>query len=243
MIKLGVCGATGRMGVAACRAIEADPDTELLAAIGSSGSAEEFVEAGVDAVVDFTVAEAVRENHPVLSAAGVHAVIGTSGLGAADLDALRAGFVRSHCIVAPNFALSAVLMARFAALAAPFFDTAEVIEMHHERKTDAPSGTALATAEAMAEASPEWMPDPTASETLAGARGGRGPAGIPIHSVRLKGLVAHQQVMLGGAGETLTIRQDTIDRSAFMPGMLVAAKRVVAMAPGVTVGLAEVLGI
>ena len=134
-------------------------------------------------------------------------------------------------------------MTRFAALAAPYFDTAEVIELHHDRKVDAPSGTALVTVEAMAEASDDWAPDPTSSESLPGARGGRGPAGIPVHSVRLKGLVAHQEVMLGGPGETLTIRHDTIDRSAFMPGMLLAAKRVVTLGPGVTVGLGEVLGI
>jgi len=243
VIKLGVCGSTGRMGTEACRAIAADPETELLVAIGSSGSPEEFVEAEVDAVVDFTVAEAVRNNAAVLAGAGIHAVIGTSGIGNADLEAFRAAFVRSHCIVAPNFALGAVLRTRCAALAAPVFDTAEVIEMHHERKADAPSGTALATATAMAEASADWMADPTTSETLPGTRGGRGPAGIPVHSVRLKGLVAHQQVMLGGVGETLTIRQDAIDRSAFMPGMLLAAKQVVNLPPGVTVGLGEVLGI
>ncbi len=243
MIKLGVCGSTGRMGSEACRAIAADPETELLVAIGSNGSVKEFVDAQVDAVVDFTDAAAVRENAAVWAGAGIHAVIGTSGLNDADLEALKAGFVHSHCIVAPNFALSAVLMTRFAALAAPFFDSAEVIEMHHERKADAPSGTALATVAAMAEASADWIADPTTSETLPGTRGGRSPAGIPVHSVRLKGLVAHQQVLLGGAGETLTIRQDTIDRSAFMPGMLLAAKRVVSLPPGVTVGLGEVLGI
>ncbi len=231
------------MGTEACRAIDADPDTELLAAVGSAGSVDEFVEAGVDAVVDFTVAEAVRDNMGVLATAGIHAVVGTTGLGVGDLDSLRAAFVSSHCIVAPNFAVGAVLMTRFAALAAPYFDTAEVIEMHHDRKMDAPSGTAMATVEAMAVASADWAPDHTAAESLPGARGGRGPGGIPVHSVRLKGLVAHQEVLLGGPGETLTIRHDTVDRSAFMPGMLLAVKRVVTLDPGVTVGLGEVLGI
>ena len=243
MIKVGVCGATGRMGAEACRAIDADPDTELVAAIGSAGSVAEFVEAGAEAVVDFTVAEAVRANMLPLAAAGIHAVIGTSGLGPDDTAALREAFVRSHCIVAPNFAVGAVLMTRFAALAAPFFDTAEVIELHHDRKVDAPSGTALTTVEAMAAASGDWAADPTVSESLPGARGGRGPGGIPVHSVRLKGLVAHQEVLLGGPGETLTIRHDTIDRSSFMPGMLLATKRVVALEPGLTVGLGEVLGL
>ena len=243
MVRLGVCGATGRMGTEACKAIAADPDADLVAAIGSSGSVREFVEAGAEAVVDFTVAEAVRANIAELAAAGIHAVIGTSGLSADDLDALRDAFVRSHCLVAPNFAVGAVLMTRFAAMAAPYFDTAEVIELHHDRKVDAPSGTAMVTVEAMAAASDDWAPDPTVNESLPGVRGGRGPAGIGVHSVRLKGLVAHQEVLLGGPGETLTIRHDTIDRSAFMPGMLLAAKRIVALEPGLTVGLGEFLGI
>ena len=243
MIRVGVCGATGRMGAEACRAIAADPDTELVAAIGSLGSVGEFVDAGAKVVVDFTVAEAVRANMPALAAAGVHAVIGTSGLGPGDVDALREAFVRSHCVVVPNFAVGAVLMTRFAALAAPYFDTAEVIELHHDRKVDAPSGTAMTTVEAMAAASDDWAPDPTVSEGLPGVRGGRGAAGIGVHSVRLKGLVAHQEVLLGGPGETLTIRHDTIDRSSFMPGMLLATKRVVALEAGVTVGLGEILGI
>ncbi len=243
MVRVGVCGATGRMGTEACRAVEADPDTEMVAAIGSAGSVEEFVDARAAVVVDFTVAEAVRASTPRLAEAGIHAVIGTSGLTPDDIDELRAAFVRSHCIVAPNFAVGAVLMTRFAALAAPYFDTAEVIELHHDRKVDAPSGTALTTAEAMAEASGDWAPDPTVNEVVPGVRGGRGPGGIPIHSVRMKGLVAHQEVLLGGPGETLTIRHDSIDRSAFMPGMLLATKRVVTLEPGVTVGLGEVLGI
>ena len=243
MVRLGVCGATGRMGAEACRAIDADPDTDLVAAIGSTGSVSEFAEAGAEAVVDFTVAEAVRANMGELAAAGIHAVVGTSGLGAHDVEVLRGAFVRSHCLVAPNFAVGAVLMTRFAALAAPYFDTAEVIELHHDRKVDAPSGTAMVTVEAMQAASGDWAPDPTVDESLPGARGGAGPGGIRVHSVRLKGMVAHQEVLLGGPGETLTIRHDTIDRSAFMPGMLLAAKQIVGLEPGVTVGLGEFLGI
>ena len=231
------------MGTEACKAIEADPDTDLVAGIGSAGSARELIDAGSQVVVDLTVAEAVRANAAELAAAGIHAVVGTSGLGAADIDDLRAAFVASHCLVAPNFAIGAVLMTRFAALAAPYFDTAEIIELHHDRKVDAPSGTAMATAAAMAAASDDWADDPTTDETLPGARGGRGPGGIAVHSVRLKGLVAHQEVLLGGPGETLTIRHDSIDRSAFMPGMLMAAKRIVGLGPGVTVGLGEFLGI
>ena len=242
-VRVGVCGASGRMGAEACRALEADPGTELVAAIGSTGELSAFEDAGAQVVVDFTVAEAARANLPVLAAYGMGAVVGTSGLDADDIAALRGAFVRSRCIVAPNFAVGAVLMTRFAALAAPFFDTAEVIELHHDRKVDAPSGTALKTVQAMAEASADWAPDPTTAETLPGARGGAGAGGIRVHSVRLKGLVAHQEVILGGAGETLTIRHDTIDRSSFMPGMLLAVKRAPAMAPGVTVGLEEILGL
>ena len=198
MIKLGVCGATGRMGAEACRAIDADPDTELLAAIGSAGSVEEFVEAGVEVVVDFTVAEAVRANMGVLAAAGINAVIGTSGLGADDLDDLRARFVRSHCVVAPNFAVGAVLMTRFAALAAPYFDTAEVIELHHDRKVDAPSGTAMVTVEAMAEglrrlgAGPHGQREPARSTRR--PRPGRdpGPLGAPQGTGRAPGGAARR---------------------------------------------------
>ncbi len=241
-IRVGVCGASGRMGREACKALEADPGTELVAAAGSDGSLSSFTDSRAQVVVDFTVAEAARANLPVLAAAGIDCVVGTSGLNADDAAALRRSFVRSHCIVAPNFAVGAVLMTRFAALASPFFDTAEVIEMHHDRKVDAPSGTALKTVEAMAEASGEWAPDPTSVETLPGVRGG-GDGGIRVHSVRLKGLVAHQEVILGGVGETLTIRHDTIDRSSFMPGMLLAVKRIVALDPGVTVGLEEILGL
>ena len=243
MIRVGVCGATGRMGATACGAIDADGDTALVAGIGSAGSISELIEAGAEVVVDLTVAEAVRANITELAAAGVHTVIGTSGLTVDDIEAMREAFVRSHCLVAPNFAVGAVLMTRFAALAARYFDTAEVIELHHDRKVDAPSGTALVTAEAMAEASSDWAPDPTQTEGVPGVRGGLGPAGIRVHSVRLKGLVAHQEVLLGGPGETLTIRHDTVDRSAFMPGMLMAVKRIGALEPGVTVGLGELLGI
>ena len=231
------------MGAEACRALEADPGTELVAAVGSAGPLSAFEGADAQVVVDFTVAEAAKANLPVLAAAGIGAVVGTTGLDADDLSALRDAFERSRCIVAPNFAVGAVLMTRFAELAAPFFGTAEVIELHHDRKADAPSGTALQTAEAMADASGDWASDPTIAETLPGARGGVGAGGIRIHSIRLEGLVAHQEVIFGGAGETLTIRHDTIDRSSFMPGMLLAVKRVPAMPPGVTVGLGEILGI
>ena len=145
-------------------------------------------------------------------------------------------------MIAPNFAIGAVLMMHFAALAAPWFETAEIIELHHDAKVDAPSGTAMLTAERIAAASDRWAPDPTTTEVVEGARGGRSPGGIPIHSVRLRGLVAHQEVLLGTTGQSLSIRHDSYDRSSFMPGVLLAVKAV-ADRPGLTVGLDTLLEI
>ena len=145
-------------------------------------------------------------------------------------------------VVAANFSISAVLLMRLSELAAPFFDTAEIIELHHDGKVDAPSGTAIATAERIAAASGEWAPDPTTTETLAAARGASGPAGIRIHTVRMRGMVAHQEVIFGARGQTLTLRQDSYDRDSFMPGVLLACKRV-AERPGLTVGLDALLDV
>ena len=204
--------------------------------VAVAASAVEVDPAAVDVAVDFTVAAAARENLSWCAANGVHAVVGTSGLSPDDYERCRAEFTSSNCLIAPNFAIGAVLMMRFAEIAAPYFPTAEIIELHHDKKADAPSGTAMATARAMAAASGEWAPDPTRDEVLQGARGAVGPGGIPVHSVRLRGLVAHQQVLLGTDGETLTIRHDSLDRSSFMPGVLLACKAI-ADHPGVTIGL------
>ena len=171
---------------------------------------------------------------------GSHAVVGTTGFGEADFEAIRHDFTKSSCLVAANFAIGAVLMMRFAELAAPWFETAEIIELHHDGKIDAPSGTALRTAERMAASSSEWSDDPTTSHVVEGARGGSGPGGIPIHSVRLHGLFAHQEVLLGTSGQSLTIRHDTYDRTCYMPGVLLAVKRVHER-PGLTVGLEPLL--
>jgi 4-hydroxy-tetrahydrodipicolinate reductase len=149
---------------------------------------------------------------------------------------------RVNCVIAPNFAVGAVLMMRFAELAAPWFETAEVVELHHDNKVDAPSGTAMLTVERMAEASGRWGENPTRTEVLPGARGGVGPAGIRVHSVRLRGLVAHHEVLLGTTGQSLSIRHDSYDRSSFMPGVVLAVKSV-ADHPGVTVGLDTLLGL
>jgi 4-hydroxy-tetrahydrodipicolinate reductase len=247
------------MGAEVCRAVTADPALELVAAVdpfcpgretafGSiviAASADAMTDAGVEVAVDFTQLTAARENVAWCARHGVHAVVGTSGFTEADVDELDRLFPVGGsvgCVVAPNFAIGAVLMMRFAELAAPWFDSVEVIELHHDGKIDAPSGTAVNTAQRMAAASADWAPDPTTVEAVAGARGALGPAGIRIHSVRLRGLVAHQEVLLGTDGQSLTIRHDSYDRSSFMPGVLVAVKAV-ADHPGLTVGLDQLLGL
>ena len=254
LIRVGVLGVAGRMGRAVADAVH-DAEGLVLAGAADPSAAgtevhgvtvvadvEGLLAATPDVVVDFTVAEASRATLPVLAAAGVHAVVGTSGLGDDDLATLRDAFTRSNCVVAPNFAIGAVLMMRFAEMAAPWFDTAEIVEIHHDGKVDAPSGTAVATAERMAAASAEWAPDPTTREVMPGARGGVGPADIHIHSLRMRGAVADQEVVLGTTGQTLTIRHDTTDRASFMPGVVLAVRRI-ADAPGVTLGLDALLGL
>ena len=260
-MRVGVFGAGGRMGSTVCRAVVEDPELELVAAIDPhhrgidlrqivgpdgagiqiSGDAGALTDAGAEVAVDFTEASAARANLKWCAANKVHAVVGTTGLTDADLEEMRTAFVDGvNCVVAPNFAIGAVLMMRFAEMAAPWFETAEVIELHHDAKVDAPSGTALLTAQRMASASGEWTADPTTQEVVAGARGGDGPAGIRIHSVRLRGLVAHQEVLLGTTGQSLTIRHDSYDRASFMPGVILAVKTV-GHRPGLTVGLDSLL--
>ena len=262
-LRVGVFGAGGRMGTTVCRAVAEDPALELVAAVDPfhagidlrqiigddgagiqlAGDAAALAEAGAQVAVDFTAADAARANLAWCAANRVHAVVGTTGLGDDDFARLRADFVDGvNCVVAPNFAIGAVLMMRFAELAAPWFETAEVIELHHDAKVDAPSGTAVTTANRMAAASPDWAPDPTRHEVYAGARGGEGPAGIRVHSVRMRGMVAHQEVILGAVGQTLIIRQDSYERTSYMPGVLLACKRI-ADHPGLTVGLDAILGI
>jgi 4-hydroxy-tetrahydrodipicolinate reductase len=260
-VRVGVFGAGGRMGAAVCQAVTEDPELSLVAAVDPhhagidlrqvtrvdsdlhvSSNAESFAAHGVEVAVDFTHIGAARENLAWCASHGVHAVVGTTGFTDDDLEAIRAEFSASNCFIAPNFAIGAVLMMHFAALAAPWFETAEIIELHHDAKVDAPSGTAMLTAERIAGASDHWAPDPTTNEVVEGARGGRSPGGIPIHSVRLRGLVAHQEVLFGTTAQTLTIRHDSLDRSSFMPGVLLAIKAV-ADRPGLTVGLDALLGI
>ncbi len=260
-IRVGVFGAGGRMGSTVCRAVAADPALELVVAVDPlhsgidlrqvSGAdvagqivpdAEALVRAGAEVAVDFTTAGAAMENLAWCADNGVHAVVGTTGFRPEDFDELARRFTTSNCFVAPNFAIGAVFMMRFAELAAPWFETAEIIELHHDGKVDAPSGTAMLTAARMAAASSEWGADPTESVVAEGARGGAAAAGIRVHSVRLRGLVAHQEVLLGTTGQTLTIRHDSTDRDSFMPGVLLAVKSV-ADHPGLTVGLDKILGL
>jgi 4-hydroxy-tetrahydrodipicolinate reductase len=252
------------MGATVCGAVQAAPDLVLAAAIDPAGvgravagsgvdgpaltiSAEldALADASVDVAVDFTVPGAAVHNALWCAGHAINSVIGTTGIDDAGLESLARAFPsggRIGCFVAPNFAIGAVLMIRFAELAAPWFDTAEIVELHHDAKVDAPSGTALLTAARMAAASGEWAGDPTEVEVLPGARGGTGAGGIHIHSIRLRGLVAHQEVLLGAPGQSLTIRHDSYDRQSFMPGVLLAVREVVSR-PGVTVGLEQLLGI
>jgi 4-hydroxy-tetrahydrodipicolinate reductase len=240
------------MGSLVCAAVEGDSDLELVAAVGPSAAGQTcsgvtiaaepraMADASVDVVVDFTKIDAARTNAAWAALHAVHAVIGTTGFSDADYDSLRTEFSRSNCVVAPNFAIGAVLLMRLAELAAPYFETAEVIEFHHDQKRDAPSGTAMMTARRMAAASADWAPDPTEQEVVPGARGGLADGGIRVHSVRLRGLVAHEEVLFGTTGQSLSLRHDSYDRSSFVPGVLLAVKRVADL-PGVTVGLDALL--
>lgn len=243
-MRVGVNGAAGQMGRSVCAAVEADPDLTLVAAVdrhtggpgpvdGVTISAElqAFVNARCDVVVDFTVADSARVSLPWLAVHGIHAVVGTTGFTDDDVAGFESDFGSTdgpNCLIAPNFAISAVLMMRFAEMAAPWFDTAEVIELHHTRKVDAPSGTAVKTIERMAAArDTDFAPDPTEFEVYPGSRGGVGPRGIRAHAIRMNGMVAHQEVILGAVGQTITIRQDSYDRTSFMPGVVLACKKIV----------------
>jgi 4-hydroxy-tetrahydrodipicolinate reductase len=211
-----------------------------------------LAEADVEVVVDFTHLETSKATLAHCASAGIHAVVGTTGFTEADLDDVAELFVPgsvtgANCIVAANFAIGAVLMMRFAAMAAPWFDSAEIVELHHEAKRDAPSGTSLRTAEGMTAArtaagKDEFLADATSTVVVEGARGGAGPGGIRMHSVRLPGLVAHQEVLFGSAGQGLTIRHDSYDRASFMDGVVLAVESV-ASRPGLTLGIEPLLGI
>lgn len=241
-VKVGVLGAKGRMGAEVCRAVEAAEDLELAAGVDVGDERDALTTAEV--VVDFTTPSAVMDNLKWCVERGLHVVVGTTGFDdkrIAEVEALTEANAGVGVIVAPNFGIGAVLMMQFAAAAAPHFESVEIIELHHPQKIDAPSGTARRTAELIAAArGDQRSPDATTQE-LAGARGAD-VGNVRVHAVRLAGLVAHQEVLLGGHGETLTIRHDSLSRESFMPGVLLAV-RSVASRPGLTVGIESLLGL
>lgn len=259
-IRVAVVGAGGRMGREVCRAVDGAPDLELVAAVDPSHTGasldaltgcgaglevadglEAVTDAGADVAVEFSGPDSVGANLRWLLEQGVHAVVGATGIGTYDLEAARelaeAGPARA--LIAPNFAIGAVLLMRFAAEAARHLPHVEVIELHHDRKVDAPSGTALRTAELIADARAEVPDAPLGDDQHPGARGAE-HAGVRVHSVRLPGLVAHQEVVFGGTGQTLTVRHDSLDRTSFMPGVLLACREVAGL-DGLVVGLEHVL--
>lgn len=248
MTRVAVIGAHGKMGAEVCRAVEDAGDLDLVARVDHGDNIDDISAARTDVAVDFTHPGAVMGNLDFCIRNGVSAVVGTSGFDAERLDQVGRwlGDAGSGVgvLVAPNFSIGAVLMMRFAVQAARFHESVEIIELHHPTKADAPSGTARRTAEMVAAARDESgaapMPDATTQE-VAGARGAD-IAGVRVHGVRLRGLVAHQEVLLGALGETLTIRHDSYDRASFMPGVLLAV-RAVTSRPGLTVGLEHLLGL
>jgi 4-hydroxy-tetrahydrodipicolinate reductase len=240
MIKVAVIGARGRMGSEVVKAVNEAKDLELVAQLDLGDSLDALLTSGATVAVDFTTPDSVMANLEFLISHNINAVVGTTGFDDARIAKIKSALAssKSGVLIAPNFAIGAVLMMEFATKAAKYFESAEIIELHHPNKVDAPSGTATRTAELMSaarkEAGSPAMPDATTT-SLAGARGAT-VGEIPVHSVRLRGLVAHQEVLLGGIGETLSIRHDSIDRVGFMPGVLLGVRKVVTH-PGLTFGL------
>jgi 4-hydroxy-tetrahydrodipicolinate reductase len=240
MIKVGVLGARGRMGSEVVKAVKAADDLELVAELDLGDSLETLITQGAEVVVDFTTPDSVMANLEFLISHNINAVVGTTGFDDARVAKIKSLLTssKSGVLIAPNFAIGAVLMMEFATKAAKYFESAEIIELHHPNKVDAPSGTAARTADLMSQSRKESgltsMPDATTS-SIDGARGAK-VGDIPVHSVRLRGLVAHQEVLLGGVGETLSIRHDSIDRVGFMPGVLLGIRQVISH-PGLTFGL------
>jgi 4-hydroxy-tetrahydrodipicolinate reductase len=242
-MRVGVLGASGRMGQQVCAAVDAADDLSLVAALDLDDSLDDLSDAEV--VVDFTHPDAVMDNVRFAVEHGIHAVVGTTGFSTDRLDTVR-GWLgdapRVGVLIAPNFGIGAVLSMRFAELAARYYDSAEVIELHHPNKVDAPSGTAVRTAELIAQARTAaglGAPPDATTQARDGARGSD-VAGVRVHALRIAGMVAHQEIVFGGAGETLTIRHDSLDRVSFMPGVLLAVRNV-ASRPGLTVGLEPLL--
>ncbi|HEV7452784.1 MAG TPA: 4-hydroxy-tetrahydrodipicolinate reductase [Pseudonocardiaceae bacterium] len=246
-IRVGVLGARGRVGTEVCKAVDAAEDMELVAMVDAGDWMFNVADAGAEVVVDFTHPDVVMDNVRFCVDQGIHAVVGTTGFDDARLAQVREWLAPKPdlgVLIAPNFAIGAILSMRFAAMAARFYESVEVVELHHPRKADAPSGTAARTAAliAAARAKAGMGPPPDATtQYLPGARGAD-VDGVRVHAVRLAGLIAHQEVLLGTEGETLTIRHDTLDRSSFMPGVLLSVRSVLDR-PGLTVGLDPLLGL
>ena len=245
VIKVGVLGARGKVGSEVCAAVEAADDLELVARIDAGDPIEELVSSGAEAVVDFTHPDVVMASLEFCVRHGIHAVVGTTGFDEERLTSLR-GWLEdapgTGVLIAPNFSIGAILMMRFAAAAAPFYESVEVVELHHPDKADAPSGTARRTAELVAAARRDAGRAPSPDATTTGLEGARGADvdGVRVHALRIRGLVAHQEVVLGGVGETLTIRHDSLDRASFTPGVLTGLREI-ASRPGLTVGLEHFL--
>ena len=244
-IRVGVLGALGKVGSEVCRAVDEADDTELVARIDADDELDGLVSSGAQVVVDFTHPDVVMDNLEFCLDHGIHAVVGTTGFDDERLETLRRWLADAPAVgvlVAPNFSIGALLMMRFAATAAPFYESVEVVELHHPDKADAPSGTARRTAQLIAAARREAGSGPVPDATSSALEGARGAdvEGIRVHGLRIRGLVAHQEVVLGGLGETLTIRHDSLDRASFTPGVLVGV-RAIASHPGLTVGLEEFL--
>jgi len=245
VIRVGVLGARGKMGSTVVDAVNSAPDMEIVAALDLGDELDALVANKAEVVVDFTTPDSVMGNLAYLIEHGIHAVVGTTGFDEPRLANLRSQLAKAPSVgvlIAPNFGLGAILMMEFAKKAAPLFESVEIVELHHPNKVDAPSGTAKRTAElitdARAKAKSVAMPDAT-KESLDGARGAK-VGEVPIHSVRARGFVAHQEVIFGGVGETLTIRHDSLDRQSFMPGVLLGIRSALS-APGLTVGLENFL--
>ncbi|MEZ0581070.1 4-hydroxy-tetrahydrodipicolinate reductase [Nocardioides sp. MH1] len=244
-IRVGVLGARGKVGAEVCKAVEAADDLELVASVDQDDPVDALVDGGAQVVVDFTHPDVVMDNLEFCVDHGIHAVVGTTGFDQNRLDILGDWLVHSPgtgVLIAPNFSIGAILMMRFAAVAAPFYESVEVVELHHPDKADAPSGTARRTAELIAAARREVGSGPVPDATSTSLDGARGAVvdGIHVHGLRVRGLVAHQEVLLGGVGETLTIRHDSLDRVSFTPGVLTGVRQV-SSHPGLTVGLEHFL--
>ncbi|MEU3982305.1 4-hydroxy-tetrahydrodipicolinate reductase [Streptomyces sp. NPDC026672] len=244
-LRVAVLGAGGRIGSEAVRAVEAAEDMELVAALSRGDKLETLADTGAQVAVELTTPASVMGNLDFCVRHGIHAVVGTTGWTDDRLAQLKGWLDQSPetgVLIAPNFSIGAVLTMKFAQLAAPYFESVEVIELHHPKKVDAPSGTATRTAQLIAEARRAAGAAPAPDATVTALDGARGASvdGVPVHSVRLRGLLAHQEVLLGGEGETLTVRHDSLHHSSFMPGILLGARRVVST-PGLTFGLEHFL--